>query len=296
MIINVAMAKDVMPTYALTRFTNFPMGGNEADLSYKITNIDGLDPGSADVNIDAYADRPGGSFVGAHQPERNIIIDMLLDPKYTEGQTVESLRAGIYAVAAPGRGIELVFTKANGKEYWCKGTVESITTPFFAEENTIRISIICEDPYFYKPTFNELEQNITAFNQDMIISYGGDAPTGFQWVFSINQSSNMAILDWRLLGPPRTWASRDEQRFYLNGGPFASGQTNYVSVNSTRGSKAVSFRKAGVTTNALVNVNSPNSTWPMLNPGPNYLRLATAGGIAPNFQVTAYWREKFMGL
>lgn len=117
---------------------------NPYDSGIAITNIDGLGPAQANINITDMATVDGGIFSSARQDTRNIVFDftLLMEP------TVEDARLKVYKYFPIKKQVTLRF-KTDYRVVETIGYVESVTPDIFNKEETCQVSIICPDPNFY---------------------------------------------------------------------------------------------------------------------------------------------------
>lgn len=109
-----------------------------------ITNIDGLGPARAQINIADMASVDGGLFSSARLNTRNIVFTFMLMME----PTVEDVRLKIYRYFPIKKKVSLRFT-TDTRVSEIEGYVESVTPEIFQEKETCQVSIICPDPNFY---------------------------------------------------------------------------------------------------------------------------------------------------
>lgn len=109
-----------------------------------ITNIDGLGPAQANINITDMATVDGGLFSSARQQRRNIVFTfkLMMEP------SIEDVRLKIYKYFPIKKKVSLKI-KTDRRTSECSGYVESVTPDIFQQEETCQVSIICPDPNFY---------------------------------------------------------------------------------------------------------------------------------------------------
>lgn len=109
-----------------------------------ITNIDGLGPAQANINLTDMATVDGGKFSSARQQTRNIVFtfQLMMEP------TVEDVRITLYKYFPIKKNITVRF-RTDRRIAEATGYVESITPDIFQEKVTCQVSIICPDPNFY---------------------------------------------------------------------------------------------------------------------------------------------------
>lgn len=110
-----------------------------------ITNITGLGPVKADINITPVAGMDGGIFNSAKRETRNIVIElaMLFSPQ------IEDARQRTYRYFPVKKYVNLTFETDN-RIAETVGYVESNEPSIFNKLEFTQISIICPDPLFYE--------------------------------------------------------------------------------------------------------------------------------------------------
>lgn len=110
---------------------------------YLLSDITGIDPGSAYINTTALANIDGSRYNSSRVDERNIVASFYL----LEQPEVEDTRHKMYKYIALKDKVTL---KIKTKDYtsMIDGYVESIEVPIFEEHEAMQISFICPNPYF----------------------------------------------------------------------------------------------------------------------------------------------------
>lgn len=114
------------------------------DSQLAITNIEGLAPVSANVNITQYAARDGGIFNSSRRQERNIVITM----KLFDNPSMDAVRQKVYDACPIGEPIAIIFDWSDGSSKLIEGYVEDTPSDYFGEQEGIQVSVICPDPDF----------------------------------------------------------------------------------------------------------------------------------------------------
>lgn len=109
-----------------------------------ITNIEGLGPPTARINITDMATVDGGKFSSARQQTRNIVFSF----RFMMEPTVEDVRINLYRFF-PIKKMVTVRFRTDRRIAEATGYVESVTPDIFQENVTCQVSIICPDPNFY---------------------------------------------------------------------------------------------------------------------------------------------------
>lgn len=141
-----------------------------------ITNIDGLGPPNASINSNEVATIDGGIFTSARMGQRNIVFTLL--PLFYP--TIEASRLNVYKYFPIKKKISLRF-ETDTRQVECTGYVESNQPTIFSEKETIQVSVICPDPFFYAQSLTE-------------IAFAGTVPQ-FQFPFQ-NQSLTEKLIEF----------------------------------------------------------------------------------------------------
>ena len=112
---------------------------------YIITNIEGLGPVAATINITPYASGNGGVFNSSRKDSRNIVITMKLGKK----PSMEDNRRKMFNTCETGKKIAVdVWFKEpyiqNTLQF--QGYTESVDCDYFGDQEGIQVSIVCPDP------------------------------------------------------------------------------------------------------------------------------------------------------
>lgn len=109
-----------------------------------VRRIDGLGPVKADISSTGYALLDGVRFSGARKGARNIVLDLEL----LSSRPVEQNRIRLYDIFPVKETITFEITNDSGT-FTTEGYVESFEPDIFSERESIQVSILCPDPYFY---------------------------------------------------------------------------------------------------------------------------------------------------
>ena len=130
------------------------LDGREVD-SLLLWNIDGISPGSADINVTEVASSDGAYFNSARQNSREITLTLLLN----WAPTIELARKDSYSYFPLKRPIRLIFYSdpdmSLGKygascARYIDGYVQENTVEIFGSKNcAAQITVKCPDPHFY---------------------------------------------------------------------------------------------------------------------------------------------------
>lgn len=111
---------------------------------FLITSIGGIGPVKASINTTPYQAYDGERYNSAIVGKRNITLNIRL----LEVPTIEDVRHEIYK-AFPVKGAVTLIFVTDTATLATDGYVESNEPDIFSQEESVSISIICPDPYFY---------------------------------------------------------------------------------------------------------------------------------------------------
>ena len=111
---------------------------------YIITNIEGLNPVSASINITPYASGDGGVFNSSRKDSRNIVITM----KLGKVPSMERNRRVLYNTCETGKRIAVDVHYKEGSLWYhhFDGYTESVDSDYFGDQEGIQVSIVCPSP------------------------------------------------------------------------------------------------------------------------------------------------------
>lgn len=157
------MLKRVVITNYLGEQMEYKIDGVQVDnpAGLIITEIDGLGPVKADINMTDLTTSDGGLFNSARLQKRNIVITA----SFTNVLSVEEARLLSYKYFPIKRPLTFLIETDNRKAKTV-GYVESNEPDIFSEKSTCKISIVCESPYFEatdKTTYARFSDVIPSF-------------------------------------------------------------------------------------------------------------------------------------
>lgn len=108
-----------------------------------ITEIEGLGPVKADINMTKLATADGDIFNSKRLSGRNIVIKAI----FTYADTIEEARLMSYKYFPIGTKVKVVVT-TDSRVAETEGYVESNDPEIFSEQSDMQVSILCESPFF----------------------------------------------------------------------------------------------------------------------------------------------------
>lgn len=290
-----------------------------------VASIEGLGPGQANINVADVSSMDGGLFNSARRGTRNITINLIFVDHDT--LTIEDIRRKCYTYFPLKKNVKLKVTTSNGKaskEYMIDGYVESNEPNIFSSSEGTTVSIICPNPYFYRPVSQEQVFNVRA-NSDFTfafwrvnsetpqtrilfgdvvpfiiasINYEGDADTGL--VFEIGFKSDVDntysepqyIRFSSALTSTENRVSLDKIKTFMDAREIA-GYTGIVAgdkliLSTIKGDKYLTYIHDGIKYNVLSAMES-SGKWVSITTGLNTLRIDKTD---PDLEFTASCKNK----
>lgn len=271
------------------------------DSGFIITNIDGLGPPAANVNVTELSTTDGAFYNSARLTSRNIVLSLRF-----MGEDIEAIRQLTYKYFPIKQRVTLLFELDN-RYAECYGWVEKNEPKIFAEFEETQISIICPDPYFYSagedgthvtlfsgiiamfefPFSNEsltedlIEMSWTLNRTEQIITYEGDAEVGMIMKLHFNDVvKNIGIYN---LGTGESLKINTDKITELTGTGIGDGDE--IIISTERGNKYATLLRGGKYTNIL-NCIDRYSDWLQLRKGENkFSYSAEQGGTEIDFMI-----------
>lgn len=277
--------------------------GNPEKSGFLITEITGLGPGKATINMTEISSYDGAVYNSSRLPARNITISF----RYLWAETIEDSRQASYGLFPLRKKLRLIF-EADNRLAAIDGIVEANEPVIFDQASHTQVSIICEDPYFYsyenegqqsirfetvEPTFEFPEGGIEfglptsesgiEFGQvdetpTADIVYTGDTESGLDIYIKLSDSVTGLCLS-------KTYSDSSPDVIMLNdsaietatGNPLQSGDELHICTR--KGSKRVILTRNEEEYN-IMNALGRHPTWFTLTPGQNTFLYSANGGTS----------------
>ena len=277
---------------------------------FLVTDITGLGPPKANVNMTPNGSIDGSIFNSAILPERNIVISLRFI-----GEDVEGLRQKTYKYFPIKRMIRFTIETTSRK---CEiyGVVESNEPTIFSDQCGSQISIICPDPYFVdcgnnaekltifygvEPLFgfpfgnNSTTEKLLSFGKidnqaEKLIIYDGDSEVGITIkIKALGPAKNVALYN----SMNKTLIRIDTDKLQtITGGPLTTGDE--ITITTTIENRSVTLLRNGIYTNVL-NCLGKFPKWLVLVPGDNVLMCVSDEGFS-NLIVTMSYKTIYEGV
>ena len=278
------MLKEVTITNYLNESVIYTFEGPTIDdpSGLLITEIKGLGPPKADINMTELATADGAIFNSARLDKRNIVIEAL----YTYASDIEEARLKTYQFF-PIKKPVTVRVKTGVRTAEAVGYVESNEPNIFKNDASMQVSIVCESPFFLSPDKDvtlfsgvdakfyfpfcnpSLTEPLILFGEIVnkktnTVFYSGDSEIGCYFeIHAIGDVENITIYNLRTRERMKLDTDKLET---MTGSKLKAGDT--VTICTIKGKKSITLLRDGVETNIL-NVLGKNIDWFQLSKGDN---------------------------
>jgi hypothetical protein len=210
-----------------------PILGVTPKNSLLIKKVTGLNPPDRSLFIGDYS-QDGGLYQGRRVGSRNVVFTIDLNPNPALGETVQTLREGLYKAfidpQVDGDYLKLLLHDDQNRQIYLVGYCEKFETDLFSSDTLCQISMICPDPYLRD-------------NQDTILTH----PTGWVTVPFTYQGTAETGFNVRIY----VTAVTDRVTLYNNGktmqlvNPSPAGYQigDVIVIDTTRGKRSISLTR-----------------------------------------------------
>ncbi|MCC8155840.1 MAG: phage tail family protein [Oscillospiraceae bacterium] len=152
-----------------------------------ITNVSGLGPVAATVNTESIAGLDGSMYTGAYQRTRNIVFALRLVE--TDDLTIEECRLKVYQYF-PVKGLVKIIVDTDARSVYTVGCVESVEPDIFSSRESVQVSVVCPEPYWYVPEVGLLKTNAATYSDKYVRKYFYSDDDYSEWSFSVSESKH----------------------------------------------------------------------------------------------------------
>jgi hypothetical protein len=241
----------------------------ELEGPYQVQSIEGLDPGKASLVSSNFVGADGEQFQSAKRGARNIKIRLDLDPDFNPKGYAE-VRRDLYTHFMPKSKVTLRFYLTTGLYLDIVGIVEYMTTPLFAEDPDVEISIMCYDPDFVDGRMVTVNGMSVNNSTNTVVEYPGTVESGS--VITIN--FNRAVSEFTIYNIDEGGNLRqlDFSGTLLDG--------DQLVISSIAGNKGITLTRDSVSSSYLYG-RSAQSSWISFVEGTNHFRVYAEGDPIP---------------
>lgn len=250
-----------------------------------ITEIEGLGPVKATVNMTQLATADGDIYNSSRLAGRNIVIKA----RFTYADTIEEARLMSYKYFPIGHKLKFKI-KTENRLAETEGYVESNEPNIFSKESDMQVSVLCESPFFFSvdedgkqqtnfsnvvamfefPFSNEsltdplLEFGRIINKKENTVYYDGDAETGC--VIHLHAIGNVEMVNIYNIKTGEKMVLDTDKLETLTGNKIIYGDT--ITISTVKGNKYITLLRNGVTYNIL-NILGKDTEWFQLARGDN---------------------------
>ena len=306
------MLKKVIVTNYLGKSVEYTFEGSTIDdeSGLFITDIEGLGPVKATVNMTKLATADGDIFNSARLEGRNLVIKA----RFTYAKTIEEARLASYKFFPIGHKVKF-HIETDNRMAETEGYVESNEPDIFSKECGMQVSVLCESPWFLSVDENGRQQTnfsnvvamfefpfqnlghdpVTEFGRiinkkESTVYYDGDAETGCR--IEIHAIGNVEMVTIYNVKTGDKMILDTNKLETLTGHKLISGDT--IIINTVKGNKFINLIRDGVTINVL-NILGKDAEWFQLVKGDNLFAYTAEYGEA-NIQFMVETQILFEGV
>jgi hypothetical protein len=306
------MLKKVIVTNYLGKSVEYTFEGPTIDdeSGLFITEIEGLGPVKATVNMTKLATADGDIYNSSRLEGRNLVIKA----RFTYAKTIEEARLASYKFFPIGHKVKF-HIETDNRMAETEGYVESNEPDIFSKESAMQVSVLCESPWFLSVDENGKQQTnfsnvvamfefpfqnlghdpVTEFGRiinkkESTVYYDGDAETGCR--IEIHAICNVEMVTIYNVKTGDKMILDTNKLETLTGHKLISGDT--IIINTVKGNKFINLIRDGVTINVL-NILGKDAEWFQLVKGDNLFAYTAEYGEA-NIQFMVETQILFEGV
>lgn len=244
--------------------------------NYVVSDIGGLNPPKARINLSDIAGMNGALFNSAKAETRNIVLTVLPQAP------VEQNRLALYRFAQVAQWCKIYYS--NGSlDVQIEGYVEAVEGSLFSKAQTLQISIICPQPYFesLREIYNDISSLISTFEFPFAIESDGIEFSYIEHnvlanVVNVGNVTTGVLIYITARGDVVNPIIYDDKggRIGLNM-TLRSGEQ--VVIDTKSGERSVKL-VSGVTETNIINKLMPDPSWFALLPGDNVFSYSAESG------------------
>lgn len=245
--------------------------------SYVITNIDGLNPPDAIINLLQRAGHDGSLFNSAYVDNRQIIITIAINSPACEN------RNRLYKYFRTARKTRLIYHN-DLHDVYIDGWVQNAPVGYFEQKQIIQTTLICPDPFWHGLVEAEGVTNGSEslfefpFSIEEPIPFSEYDSGGGAFIWNpgdVEAGILITIAASGAVSNPTVYHEQTDSYFKVTT-DLQSGDILYIDTKTDE--KAVKRIRGGATTNLIAYMDS-GSTWIKAIPGENhYILRADSGG------------------
>jgi len=232
---------------------------------FYIKSVDGLGPSNANINVLDIVSIDGGIFNNARLDKRNIVLTLGV----VQGIDSEQIRQTSYKYFPIKRKLRLKF-ESDHKTATIYGYVESNEPTIWSKDVSMKISIICPQPYFTSAFENSI--TFAGDSDPHTIVYDGDADTGLVATFNIGSDTR----GLKIKNHKGEYIAINDS--YLSKVTSLLKYGDVVTINSKVNEKSITLKRGNQTINIL-NALDRGSKWLKIGKGNNNFTIEATSGL-----------------
>ncbi len=256
----------------------------EAKSQYVVRNVVGLDADDIIPRFYGFSKDGTKDFYEFKLKPRDIVIRIVLNPRYNLNETHSDIRDTIYrAISATRSGqLQLQFYSGAACIAQIYGHMVKLEAPYFSKTPEVQLTIRCNDPMFRGITPVLMPAAILPTTNPVKIADSlSTAPHGFTMKLTFTGTASSFTIQDKATNPE--W---DFKIIPITS--FVAGDVLYFSSEFTN--RYLYYVRSGFTTNLLDRVN-PSSVWPIIFPTLNSFHFTNIAVIDLDYIRfdAAYW-------
>lgn len=262
----------------LTSVATFSVDNALYSDSYILKKIDGLDADDIQPQLYGKSANSSAKYFNMRLKSRDIVLQIILNPNYSAGQTPGVLRDTLYRTISAYRTsmLDIGFFLNATELAQISGYVTKFETDLNSQTPTVKITLNC--PYPYLRSRNRVIQNMSGISTV--------TPTFTDNVSSAPHGLRMT-LTWTGSGVQPVWRHIDNDWFFQIKYVFTT--NDVLQLSTEEDNKYVFVQRAGVTTNLAANI-AAGSVWPIIFPGANQWLVTSSNYTFTSVDFyTTYW-------
>lgn len=245
--------------------------------AYVITNIDGLNPPDATINMIDRAGRDGSTFNSAKVNVRQIILDIAIN-----GSACDN-RNNLYKYFQTARKVRLYYYN-DIHEVYIDAYVQNAPVEFFTKKETVQITLICPDPFWHGIT--DIEGRTNGVEALFSFPFSIETPIPFSDYYA-DHSARLwnpgSVESGILIEIEASGAVTNPLIFHVNSDKYFRVNTTLQSgdklaISTKLDNKYITLTRGTAKTN-LIASRDLGSTWLRAVPGENVFTLKAASGV-----------------
>lgn len=227
----------------------------------------------------------GVKFYEQSMPPREIVMRIVLNPRFATNESVSDIRDAVYRMIASNRSPELRLECRDGPALVCEiyGIITKVEVGYFAKGPECQITMRCNDPMFRSVLMvSETIAELPSTNPVVIEDEASTAPHGITFKVKFTAVTASFTVQDKASSPDWVFTVTPSTSFQIN---------DELWVSSEFGKQQVFWNKASGTDIDLMDKVTNDSVWPQMFPGVNtyyILPIANTDWLAFNWR-SAYW-------